>query len=444
MITSGSAVEGAFLTPGHPGVRTWIARIATEIVRRYPVDGIHLDYIRQPDATLGYDPTTRARFALRERRDVDARAEPCRAPSARRVDSAWAGFQREQVTAIVREVRDSIGAVRGGVMLSAAVIADTLRAERTTAQFWRGWIQDGLLDRAFLMCYASSAQTVMDQLVAWSGSSAHPTAWCRASRCSTPRPPSPHSRSPARGRSDSRCSRSIRTTRCSRIPYAGSACAPSSSPARVLSVPAEGRHEPDPPHQRSRARARSRPATLAASSATALREDLRNIAIIAHVDHGKTTLVDAMLWQSGVFRAEPAGRRARDGLRTTSSARRASRSSPRTPRCARADHKINIVDTPGHADFGGEVERTLKMVDGVLLLVDASEGPLPQTRFVLKKALELGLPPIVVINKIDRKDARPQEVLERDLRPVHRSRRPRGPARVPGALHERAGGNVRD
>jgi uncharacterized lipoprotein YddW (UPF0748 family) len=158
-------VEGAFLTPGHPGVRTWIARIATEIVRRYPVDGIHLDYIRQPDATLGYDPTTRARFALQSGVDVARRGTVPRAERAA-LDSAWAGFQREQVQAIVREVRDSIGAVRGGVMLSAAVIADTLRAERTTAQFWRGWIQDGLLDRAFLMCYASSAQTVMDQLVA--------------------------------------------------------------------------------------------------------------------------------------------------------------------------------------------------------------------------------------------------------------------------------------
>jgi GTP-binding protein len=151
-------------------------------------------------------------------------------------------------------------------------------------------------------------------------------------------------------------------------------------------------------------------ATLAASSATALREDLRNIAIIAHVDHGKTTLVDAMLWQSGVFRPD---QQVAERVMVSGDLERekgitilAKNTSVRW-----ADHKINIVDTPGHADFGGEVERTLKMVDGVLLLVDASEGPLPQTRFVLKKALELGLPPIVVINKIDRKDARPQEVL---------------------------------
>ena len=99
--------------------------------------------------------------------------------------------------------------------------------------------------------------------------------------------------------------------------------------------------------------------------------------------------------------------------------------------------KINIVDTPGHSDFGGEVERALKMVDGVMLLVDASEGPLPQTRYVLRKALEAKLPPIVVINKIDRPDARIAGSAERDLRPVHRSRRHRRPARFPGDLHQR-------
>ena len=143
---------------------------------------------------------------------------------------------------------------------------------------------------------------------------------------------------------------------------------------------------------------------------SAVREDIRNIAIIAHVDHGKTTLVDAMLWQSGVFREnQEVVERVMDSNdleREKGITILAKNTSVRF-----GEHKINIVDTPGHADFGGEVERTLKMVDGVLLLVDASEGPLPQTRFVLKKALELGLPPIVVINKIDRKDARPQEVL---------------------------------
>ena len=145
-------------------------------------------------------------------------------------------------------------------------------------------------------------------------------------------------------------------------------------------------------------------------AAMAQRDDVRNIAIIAHVDHGKTTLVDAMLWQSGVFREnQEVIERVMDSNdleREKGITILAKNTSVRF-----GDYTINIVDTPGHADFGGEVERTLKMVDGVLLLVDASEGPLPQTRFVLKKALELGLPPIVVINKIDRKDARVQEVL---------------------------------
>jgi len=146
------------------------------------------------------------------------------------------------------------------------------------------------------------------------------------------------------------------------------------------------------------------------ASDRAVREEIRNIAIIAHVDHGKTTLVDALLWQSGVFREnQEVVERVMDSNdleREKGITILAKNTAVRFGR-----HKINIVDTPGHADFGGEVERTLKMVDGVLLLVDASEGPLPQTRFVLKKALELGLPPIVVINKIDRKDARPAEVL---------------------------------
>jgi len=147
-----------------------------------------------------------------------------------------------------------------------------------------------------------------------------------------------------------------------------------------------------------------------AGAGTATRDELRNIAIIAHVDHGKTTLVDAMLWQSGIFREnQEVVERVMDSNdleREKGITILAKNTAVRFGR-----YKINIVDTPGHADFGGEVERTLMMVDGVLLLVDASEGPLPQTRFVLRKALELGLPPIVVINKIDRKDARPQEVL---------------------------------
>jgi GTP-binding protein len=137
------------------------------------------------------------------------------------------------------------------------------------------------------------------------------------------------------------------------------------------------------------------------------REDLRNIAIIAHVDHGKTTLVDCMLRQAGIFRAN---QQVQERVMDSNDLER-ERGITIMAKNTSVDYngcKINIVDTPGHADFGGEVERILKMVDGVLLLVDASEGPLPQTRFVLKKALELDLRPILVINKIDRPDARIQ------------------------------------
>ncbi len=138
--------------------------------------------------------------------------------------------------------------------------------------------------------------------------------------------------------------------------------------------------------------------------------DIRNIAIIAHVDHGKTTLVDAMLKQSGTFRAnEQVAERVMD-----SNALERERGITILAKNTAVEYhgiKINIVDTPGHSDFGGEVERALKMVDGVMLLVDASEGPLPQTRYVLSKALEAGLPPVLVINKIDRSDARVQEVV---------------------------------
>jgi GTP-binding protein len=141
------------------------------------------------------------------------------------------------------------------------------------------------------------------------------------------------------------------------------------------------------------------------------RTDLRNLAIVAHVDHGKTTLVDAMLWQSGVFRAnQEVNERVMDSMdleREKGITILAKNTAVR-----HGGIKLNIVDTPGHADFGGEVERALAMVDGVLLLVDASEGPLPQTRFVLRKALTLHLPVVLVINKIDRADARPKEVVD--------------------------------
>ncbi len=141
------------------------------------------------------------------------------------------------------------------------------------------------------------------------------------------------------------------------------------------------------------------------------RADVRNLAIIAHVDHGKTTLVDALLWQSGVFREnESVAERVMDSIDLERE--RGITIMAKNTAIRHHDVLINVVDTPGHADFGGEVERTLKMVDGVLLLVDSSEGPLPQTRFVLRKALGEGLSPIVVINKIDRADARSAEVLD--------------------------------
>src|SRR6476646_10409939 len=139
-------------------------------------------------------------------------------------------------------------------------------------------------------------------------------------------------------------------------------------------------------------------------------ETIRNVAIIAHVDHGKTTLVDAMLRQSGIFRAnEELVERMMDSNELERE--RGITILAKTTGVHYHGVKINIVDTPGHSDFGGEVERALMIVDGVMLLVDASEGPLPQTRYVLMKALEAKLPPILVINKIDRPDARVQEVL---------------------------------
>src|SRR5690242_18745956 len=150
-------------------------------------------------------------------------------------------------------------------------------------------------------------------------------------------------------------------------------------------------------------------ATTAETSAKR-NEAIRNIAIIAHVDHGKTTLVDAMLRQSGIFRAnEEVRERVMDS--NDLERERGITILAKTTGIRYHGTKINIVDTPGHSDFGGEVERALKMVDGVMLLVDASEGPLPQTRYVLSKALEAKLPQIVVINKIDRPDARIPEVM---------------------------------
>lgn len=140
-------------------------------------------------------------------------------------------------------------------------------------------------------------------------------------------------------------------------------------------------------------------------------DHLRNLAVVAHVDHGKTTLLDSMLWQSGIFRSnQEVNERVMDSMDLERE--RGITIMAKNTAIQYEGVQINIVDTPGHADFGGEVERTLRLVDGIMLLVDAAEGPLPQTRFVLEKALEQDLPSVVVINKIDRKDARPAEVVD--------------------------------
>ncbi len=157
-------LEGVFLSPGHPAVRAFVGAIAKEIVARYAVDGIQLDYIREPGVGIGFDPTTRAEFALRT--GVDP-ARFGRLPAAGRaaVDSAWARFRMDAVTAVVQEVRDSVRAARPEVALSAAVHPEFAVAVRAHAQRWTAWLRDGLIDRAFAMCYAPAVQTVMSQLV---------------------------------------------------------------------------------------------------------------------------------------------------------------------------------------------------------------------------------------------------------------------------------------
>ena len=161
--------------------------------------------------------------------------------------------------------------------------------------------------------------------------------------------------------------------------------------------------------------------------------NLRNVAIIAHVDHGKTTLVDRLLQQSGTFREnQRVTERAMDS--NDLERERGITILAKATSILWNDTRINIVDTPGHADFGGEVERILHMVDGALVLVDAAEGPLPQTKFVVAKALKMGLKPIVVINKVDRPDARATEVVERSVRSVRRARCHRRTTRLPDPL----------
>lgn len=160
------AIEGVFLSPAHPRVREWLASIAREIATRYPVAGIHLDYIRQPKAAVGFDPTTRARFAMETGVDP-ARFDRVPAADRARVSARWADFQRRQVTDVVTCIRDTLRRTRP-VVLSAAVIADTITAQRANAQYWQDWVRDSVLDRVYLMCYAPSVQTVMNQLVATS------------------------------------------------------------------------------------------------------------------------------------------------------------------------------------------------------------------------------------------------------------------------------------
>jgi uncharacterized lipoprotein YddW (UPF0748 family) len=156
-------VEGVFLSPAHPGVRAHIAAVVKELVLRYPVDGVHLDYIRQPGVAIGFDPTSRARFALES--GVDPLMFDREPPAERaRLANEWSAFQQAQVTAIVQAVRDSLTAIRPDISLSAAVLADTNTARTLKSQPWSSWVRDGLLDRAFLMCYAPLVQTVLGQL----------------------------------------------------------------------------------------------------------------------------------------------------------------------------------------------------------------------------------------------------------------------------------------
>ena len=160
---------------------------------------------------------------------------------------------------------------------------------------------------------------------------------------------------------------------------------------------------------------------------------LRNIAIIAHVDHGKTTLVDRLLQQSGAFRDN---QRVAERVMDSNDLERERGITilAKATSVVWKDVRVNIVDTPGHADFGGEVERILSMVDGAIVLVDAAEGPMPQTKFVVGKALKIGLKPIVCVNKVDKGDARPGEVVNEILRPLRRARRHRRAARLSDPL----------
>src|SRR3954452_16411833 len=286
-------------------------------------------------------------------------------------------------------------------------------------------------------CITSSPPTTSDSLLARARSipspsvatvgprPALPTSALRtrsasASTTSRTRPSAPASTSPSVHASAARAAASALASAMRRTPCAR-ACSTSASHERSADSPTSSNSWPGPA-RRSRAWCLSEPveprmsrlrgtAPRVREPMPAAREDLRNVAIVAHVDHGKTTLVDAMLWQSGAFRAnQDVGERVMDSMDLEREKGITILAKNAAVRYGGA--KLNIVDTPGHADFGGEVERGLTMVDGVLLLVDSSEGPLPQTRFVLRKALESSLPVILVINKVDRPDARIAEVVD--------------------------------
>src|SRR3954452_2002807 len=286
-------------------------------------------------------------------------------------------------------------------------------------------------------CMTSSPPTTSDSLLASARSipspsvatvgprpalptSALSTRSASASTTSRTRPSAPASTSPSVHASAARAAASasasaMRLTPCVR------ACSTRPSQERSADSPTSSKSSPEAARRSSawvpiepvepRMSRRRGTAPRVREPMPAAREDLRNVAIVAHVDHGKTTLVDAMLWQSGAFRAN---QDVADSVMDSIALEREKGITilAKNTSVHYRDVKLNIIDTPGHADFGGEVERVLTMVDGILLLVDASEGPLPQTRFVLRKALEARLPVILVVNKVDRPDARINEVVD--------------------------------
>jgi uncharacterized lipoprotein YddW (UPF0748 family) len=159
-------VEGVYLAPANPNVRAWLVSVAAEIASRYDIDGLHLDYIRQPDVKIGGDPTTRARFAYETGVDP-AYFQALSHVQRGEMEARWRQFQRDQITAAVRAIHDTLRALRPELSLSAAVVADTSRSNGPCAQAWRDWLRDGLVDRVYPMCYSPDVQTVMDQLVSF-------------------------------------------------------------------------------------------------------------------------------------------------------------------------------------------------------------------------------------------------------------------------------------